>query len=351
MPTLTTVTSKTKSTLKWLSISLVYLSILLVIIRVGSAIKDRLAPTPPPPAEVTFGKLPAISFPRSAIDQKFTYSLDTITGFLPVLPPQVKVYKIAEVKPQFLALDIARQKAARAGFRSSEAKLSESWYRWLDQEYPSREITLNIFTNNFAISSPFLSDPIAPRLANSFASQNTAINRARDLLSATTSTFPGNLDLRLTKTLYYSIREDGSLKPETLIANTQVIRVDFFQTSIDNLPIYYPNATISTINVLVANLQDRPTVIGANFNHQLISTLAHTYPIKTAAEVFLELKDQKAYIASYFGEKTNIPIKNVFLAYYMGSEKQDFLMPIVIFEGDNGFYAYVSAIKDEWINK
>lgn len=350
MATLTYVTSKTKLTIKWLSISLIYLSILLVVIRIGFAIKERLYPAAPPPPAVTFGKLPSLIFPKSTIDKNFTYSIDTISGFLPILPPQVKVYSMKKTKPQFLALDIARQKVARAGFRSSESRLSENWYRWSDQGYPSREITFNIFSNDFTISSLFLSDPLASRFANNFASQNIAINTARGLLSATTD-FPDDLDLKLTKTLYYSIKEDGTLNPEANVVNAQAIRIDFFQKSIDELQIYYPNTSTSTINVLVANLQNQPLVIGANFNHQTVSTTAHTYPIKTAVQAFLELEKQKAYIASYFGESTIISIKKVYLGYYIGEEKQDFLMPIIVFEGDDGFFAYVSALTDEWIRR
>lgn len=349
MATLTYVTTKTKLTIKWLSISLIFLSILLVFMRIGFAVKERLFPAAPPPPAVTFGKLHPLSFPNSATDQKLTYSIDTISGFLPNMPPQVKVYGIIKAKPQFLALDLARQKVASAGFRSSETRLSETWYRWTDQGYPSREITFNLFSNDFTVSSPFLSDPIAYLFANSFSNQNAAINSAQALLSAVAS-FPDDLDLKLTKTLYYSITEDGRLNPEANINSAQAIRVDFFQKNVDNLPIYYPNSTTSTINVLVANLQNQPFVIGANYNHQPISSAAHTYPIKTAVDAFVELRDQKAYIVSYFGESLNISIRNVTLGYYIGNEKQDFLMPIIVFEGDEGFVAYVSAVTDEWIS-
>ena len=163
------------------------------------------------------------------------------------------------------------------------------------------------------------------------------------------SSLKQDIDLAKTKTLLYSIRE-GALVPEIKVANAKVIRVDLFQKNIDNLPIYYPNATTSILNFLVANIQNRPIVIGANFPYQPISNLGHTYPTKTAVKAFLELKDQKAYVASYFGENTNIFIRNVFLGYYIGHEKQDLLMPIIIFEGDDGFFAYVSAVTDEWIS-
>ena len=162
--------------------------------------------------------------------------------------------------------------------------------------------------------------------------------------------FLDDIDIDLTKTLYYSI-QDGQINPESNITNAQLIRLDFFQKSINGVPIYYPEVSTSPINAQVVNIRNNPTVIQANFNYQTITTINSTYPIKTVDQAFLELKDQKAYIASYFGENTNILIKNVTLGYYMGEEKQNYLMPIMIFEGNDGFFAYVSAITDEWVNR
>lgn len=349
MPTLTTVTTQTKLILKWLSMSILYLFVIFVTIKVGNAIKELIAPTPPPRPTVTFGKLHPISFPRNATDKTLTYSLNTITGFLPALPYQTKVYKMATIKPKFLALDNARQKTSNVGFRSSEIRLSGDWYRWTDNSYPLREVTLNIFSHDFTLSSPFLSDPLASQLASNFSNKNIAINTAQELLSGMSS-LPNDIALAKTKILFYSIK-DGTLVPETNVSKTQVIRVDFFQKDVDQLPIYYPNASTSIINLLATSIQNRQLVIGVNFNHQFISNTAYTYPIKTTGEAFNELRSQKAYIASYFGDTTNIPIKNVSLGYYIGKEKQSFLMPIVIFEGSDGFFAYVSAVKDEWISK
>ena len=351
MPTLTTVTTATKSTLKWLSISMVYFSILFAVIKIGVAIKERLAPAPPPPPTLAFGKLPSISFPKGEIDKTLTYSLDTITGFLPVLPYQAKVYKMTQIKPRFLALDNTRRKTANVGFRSSEVKLSKNWYRWTDESYPFREITLDIFFSHyFTLSSPFLSDPLASRFATNFSNENSAVNTAQEFLLGMSS-FPQDIDPARTKTLFYSISRDGDLVPETKASKAQVVRVDFFQKDIDKLPIYYPNASTSTLNLLVTSIQNQQIVIGINFPYQPISKSAYTYPIKTSSQAFSELKAQKAYIASYFGSATNISIKNVFLGYYIGREKQDYLMPVVIFEGQNGFFAYVSAVTDEWVSK
>ena len=90
-------------------------------------------------------------------------------------------------------------------------------------------------------------------------------------------------------------------------------------------------------------------VLEAKFDHFAIKDSSATYPIKTADEAFFELQGQKAYIASYFGEENTVHLKNVLLGYYMSETEAEYLMPIVIFEGDNGFFAYISAVTDEWI--
>ena len=348
MLTLTIAVSQTKILLKWLGILLSILIFVIIINKFVIDIKERLSPTRPPPPTVAFGKLPPILFPRNATDKTLTYSLDTLTGLFPTLPDQIKVHKMVEIKPEFLALDRSRQKVARLGFKSKETQISESLYRWLDEASPSREITFNIFTHDFNLSSAFLSDPLSTQSPGNFSDENSVINASRKFLS-TISSFPDDIDLTKTKTLLYSIK-DFNLFPATSISNAKVIRVDFFQGNVSELPVYYPNYSTSTINLLVIALEHKYLVVGANFHYQPISNESYTYPIKTASEAFEELKNQKAYIASYFNADANISIKNISLGYYIGTEKQNYLLPIVIFQGVNGFVAYVSAVRDEWIS-
>lgn len=347
MLTLTIAISQTKMLLKALGILLSLLIVIAIINKFIIDIKERLSPTRPPPPTVAFGKLPPILFPRNATDKTLTYSLNTITGLFPALPDQIKVYKMVEIKPEFLALDKTRQKVARLGFRFKEAYVSKNLYRWLDEASPSREITYNLFSHDFNLSSSFLSDPLSIQSPGIFSDENSAINASRQFLS-TISSFPDDIDLMKTKTLLYSIKDDN-LFPATSISNAKVIRVDFSQGDVSELPVYYPNYSTSTINLLVIAQERKYLVVGANFHYQPISRESYTYPIKTAPEAFEELKNQKAYIASYFGNDTNISIKNISLGYYIGIEKQNYLMPIIVFEGLNGFAAYVSAVRDEWI--
>ena len=351
MLTLTRTVVQTKLTLKWLGISITVLFLISVLTKNGATIKEHLFPVTPPPTTVTFGKLPPIYFPISAMDKTIlSYSLDTITGLLPTFPDQAKVYKMLTVKPEFLALDKARQKVYRVGLGSTETRLAENLYRWTDEVYLSREITLNLFSHDFTLSSSFLSSPAVINSIGNFSNENSAISTSREFLHGM-SFFPDDIDIARTKTLFYSIKT-GRLTPITNVSSAQVVRVDFFQKNVDTLPIYYPNASTSTVNLLILGPRgplNQETVVEANFHYQPISYQFATYPIKTTSQAYDELKSQKAYIASYYGGGSSILIKNIFLGYYIGATKQNYLMPIVIFEGEGGFFAYVSAVRDEWI--
>jgi hypothetical protein len=112
------------------------------------------------------------------------------------------------------------------------------------------------------------------------------------------------------------------------------------------IPVLYPHPPYSTMSFWIASGQNSQEVDAASFVHREILTDSHaTYPIKTAQEAFDALKAGDGYITSYQGADTNILISNVYLGYYLGEENQGYLMPIIVFEGQNNFFAYVSAIK------
>jgi len=157
---------------------------------------------------------------------------------------------------------------------------------------------------------------------------------------------PSDIDQTKTQANLLSLK-NGSLVPATSVSNTQLIGVVFYQKDVDGLPIYYENPNSSNINILVGS---NHKILEANYIHQTVTGDFSTYPLKTVQQAFADLKQGKGYIASYYGPSTNIVINNVFLAYYIGSQTQKYLMPIVVFVGNNDFYAYVPAVTDGWIN-
>lgn len=349
MFTLTKASKETKSLIKWTTIFLIFLFIIFILFKIGLTIKEALYPTPPPAPTASFGKINFASFPKNVTDKDFSYSVDTVSGFLPDFPRLVTVYKLVKPKPDLLGLEKATQKANSGGFENGPFKVSDFVYDWntANGDPLLKTLRLNILDSNFEVTSNFLSDPtLIP--ADNIPSKDKAINIATSFLSKMNIS-TDTLDMENPQAQILSI-QNNSLVEATSISNTQLIRINFFQLNIDNLPIYNPDPNISNVSVLVAGAQQGDgQVIQASYNLQSLSSEKATYPIKSATQAFEELKKGKAYISSFSGTSKTISIKDVFLGFYVPDGNQDYLQPIIIFKGKDGFYAYVNAITDEWI--
>ena len=110
----------------------------------------------------------------------------------------------------------------------------------------------------------------------------------------------------------------------------------------------YPHPPYSTMHFLIGGSNSN-AIFDSSFTHQQISADSTSYPIISSEDAFTILKDNRAYIASYYGDTSNITIKDLYLAYYLSDKRQDYVMPIYVFEGRDGFFAYVSAVSNEWI--
>lgn len=348
MPTLSQISFETKAITKWGGIILGTILTLFILFKLGVFIKDTLYPTPPPPPTVGFDILNPIEFPNQKSENNFNYSLDTLTGQLPNFPDRAKVYKIAKAEPDLLALRKAKDKAYRANFKQDPVLIGQNVYKWtLDQPF-SKTLSYNILTLDFNLTSSFLSNENAVT-GKSFPLDEATITDAAKSFFLSLDSFPDDINAEKTVLDLFTIK-NYVLLSATSISNAQAARVYFFQKDVDEKPIFYSNPKASPINALVTGGDNQPQVSEANYFYQKITDQSETYPIKTAEQAFEELKSGKAYVASFPEDQNNISIKDVYLGYYIGDKKQSYLMPIVIFEGNDGFFAYLSSITDEWIN-
>lgn len=342
LPDLNTVKIHVKKYFKKGLIIFGILLMILVLMRMLTSLKNSIFPDASSLPQAAFGKLPA-PFQNNSGEANFTFSVDTISGLLPNFQTITKVYKIMPVKPDLLAVKKTQEKVRGAGFTKEGAPLSEDSYQWVEQN-PAKIITMNILTYDFVFFTPYLTTQSIQTFDNLNQVQ-MAIGNAESFLSSM-FLFPQDLDEKKTKTTNYSIL-NNTLVPATSISNTNIVRVDFFQEDIDNLPIFYENE--SNINLLVGKEQNQLRVVEAHYSYKTISEESSTYAIKTTSEAFLDLKQGKGFISQRPQNINNMAIKNVFLGYYMKEKRSDFLLPVIVFQGDN-FIVYVSAVKDEWIN-
>ncbi len=350
MLTLSQASRETKQILKWGGIFFTGLMIFLVLLRLATIIKNTYFPTIPKPT-IAFGKLQPQNFPANAVNQNFTYSINTLTGGLPNLSSQLKVYRMRPFQPDLLAVNKFQNRIKNAGFEEGYTAISDKIFEWKsNQSYGGIEkrIRFNTINNNFTVTSLYKTDADVLSAKN-LPTETKAIDIATNFLK-NIEALPEDIDLEKIKNNLFSIQNE-SLITATSLSNSQVIEVNFFQKDINKLPIFYEKPNSSNISILIAGGKYQSQVVGVNFIYQPILEESSTYPLKSVTAAYEELKNGQAYIASYFGTSENITITNVFLAYYIGSQTQDFLMPVFVFEGNDGFFAYVPAVTDEWINK
>ncbi len=346
MLTLHAATEDAKALAKIAIVLVVLVIIIVLLMPFFNAFLNSLFPKQVALPEARFGKVPHISFPENSLQKNFTYTINTLPGDLPTFPDRVNVYQIPAPQPNLLALERAKQRVADVGFFSQPTPITDTLYQWIETSVLSKKLEFDILSLNFGLDSTYLT-PEASMSAGSLPLDTKATEMTTNFITKLSS-FPGDIDQGKTKITYYIIA-DGKLKEIPTRESAQILRVSFFQNNLAELPIYYPNPPFSTMNLLVGGgEQFSPTVIGGLFTHYTPDS-SSTYAIKTSQQAFDDLKNKRGYIASHNGSSNNIVITDVKLGYYAPYVSQGYLLPIIVFEGEEGFLGYVEAIADNWL--
>jgi len=159
MPSLYETTSLTKTILKWFGIIIGSILLIVLLYRGGKLLASILFPKQPDPPKVAYGKLPTIIFPDSVTKQPFTYTLDTISGTLGNFPDRVNIYKTISPTPNLLNLQNARNNLTTTRFTTDETYITDTQYSWRDNLRNDKVLSMNIVSNDFTISSNYLTYP------------------------------------------------------------------------------------------------------------------------------------------------------------------------------------------------
>ena len=385
--TLHSTTEVAKKVVIGASIGIGSIVLIVVLFRVGVFFKDVLFPPKIDSANEAYGKIPELVFPQSTIKRNLTYTIDTLNGSLPTdFPDRLIIYPMVVKTPSLLDLQTIKRRVQTLGFFDASGNLvpeiprGGASYEWDETTGLQRKIIYDIVTQNFILTSNYLTS-LTVLNAQNLGDETTAFDRVQGLLGSIDS-YPDDIDSTLTKNpspdMDYVTKPqlfaivNGVLQPTTSLSNAQVIRVDLYQKEIDysltagqgkelthfqnfdmKLPILYPHPPHSTIHFFVASGSNGSDVVDGSYTHQTINLKPDqqaTYPIKTPTEAFDDLKNGRGYVAAYNGTSNQILINKVYLAYYLGEKIQQYLMPIIVFEGQDGFFAYVSAVQDSALN-
>jgi len=347
MASLTDTAQTTRKALKYGVIVIIVLIILKIAWDVTKNVWHIIHPAPPPPPTVAFGKLPKLKFPERDTPQ-LTYRLETVQGALPTLPDVGRVYFMPKEPPSLLALDREKQKARQMGFTTEPVKTGASTFRWTTTDVPPTTLEIDINNGNFHFRYQYENDqeilvqknlPIDEQSAK----EGKSFLRGLGLLSEDIAT--GSAEFNYLKFI------SPNLIPAVSLSEADFVRVNFFRADLHGLRILPPNPKEASISFLFSGDRRRDKrIIEVHYNYFLIDiNTSATYPLKPINTAWQELQEGEGYIANLGQNEEEIVIRRIYLAFYDSKEAQHFLQPVYVFEGDQGFYAYVSAIDPKWM--
>lgn len=323
----------------------IFLTVGRILLGISINVYKKLFPAPPPPPTVKFGKLPKLDFPESS-KVSLTYNLETSTGDFPKLSTQAKVFFMPKINPNLLSLDVAKERAKRLGFASDPEQVSETIYKFRSPTFPS-SLEVNIVTGIFSISYDLNADKTP--LDRKPPTGEVAASLVRSYLSSA-DVLPD--DLNGPSEPEFLKLSDGKFVSALSLSESDVIKVNFFRKSYDDLPSLTTNPIESNVWFIVTGAQTKgQQIIAGEFHYYSVDeSQSSTYPIKTPQKAFEELQSGNAFIANQglVKDGENLKIRRIYLAYFDSETPSEFFQPIYVFEGDKGFIAYVPAVTAEY---
>lgn len=337
-------------TRKALKIGAVFIVAILVVRgtwQVTGKIITMLKPPPKEEPDYKFGtRLTAIQFPTPPTIPPLSFQLETIDQKLPVFPEIQNVYFIPINVYSLLTLEDAKIKAAAYDFKGESSQLqgaSETTYQWRKGAEIGSTLTMRIITQNFDFRYEYEKDQAMLNSGRNF-DEKSVISEANNFLRKG-GFLHGDLAGGLKTTVYYQYDPNGLEKVYSIL-DADFIRVNYQRTNINELPVLSANPNKTNVSLLVSKSSKQP-VVEAGFNYYPITTSSvATYPIRPAVDAWNELKDGRAFIADLGDNQSGqVKITHVYLAYFDPASPQNYLQPIYVFDGINGFRAFVPALS------
>jgi hypothetical protein len=302
-----------------------------------------------PKATLAFGKLPKLPYPQKDTPTDISYTLELPQGKLPLFENLGYVYFMPPFQRNINALEEAREKARVFRFSPQEKQVAETIpnvYVFQSPSEPSN-FTINIITGIFSIGYNFDSNPQAVSGIPPTSAEITG--RVTGILSSA-NIFPEDFNQGPTHSNFLKI-ENGEFVEVTSLSEANLVRVDLFRNGYGikgDIPAVTANFPNSNVWFMYAGGSKNP-VVGEYHYFPVDKNRTATYPLKTAEQAWQELTGGKAFIAN----RGNVQIKNmiirkVYMAYYDAGQYASFYQPIVVFEGENDFAAYVPAVANDY---
>lgn len=339
----------TRRTVNWAILGVIAYILLRIFWSIFVVVFFAIFPPKATPPNHAFGKLPAIKFAATIASPsaQLTYELETIQGSVPTASESATVYFMPKAAPNLLALSKSQDFATRLEFDPTPIQESKNIYRFNDALLPLRRLRYDILSSNFIVRYAFEKDP------SIFTEKNLPLPDAAKIEATNLleSYDLSNSDLSEGNTTVTFWRLSGDqLVATTSLSQADAVRVDFFRKMIGDTQVFTAmpdEAPVSIIFSGSANSKKHVLQFAYTFWPIDYQTTA-TYGLKPSAQAWQELQSGKGYIARYPKVGNTAVVRSVYLGYFDSFEPQTYIQPIFVFEGDDGFLAYVPAVAAPW---
>lgn len=351
MPSLTEIAQYTRKAIKYSTIGILVIIIFSLSRKIFIDYWEKTHPKPPPPATVSFGKLPAVEFPQIAQPTQLEYQLETSSGGLPDLGTQSKVFLSFYKRPTLLAEEKAKNEAAALGFVEKAKIVDKETLRWNKQTQVNQTLEMNIYSGAFSMNFDWQNHKESILAAEPLEDQE-AINQAKSFLKRI-ERLENDLDNGRFEASYNQIK-GFKIEPALSLSEANVTQVNVFRQNIEEMPVITADPQKGIVSLLFSGVSSvDQKIITVSFNYFPVNLeKSATYPIKTAAQAWEELKNGQAFISRWKPleqTKKKVIIRKIYLAFYDQWEPQDYLQPVFVFEGDDQFQALLAAVTTQWV--
>jgi hypothetical protein len=309
----------------------------------------RIFPPPPPEVTVPFGILPKIPFPQKEFPEGLNFTLETADGQFPKLASQLPVYEMPPIPQNINALNDAKAVVRSLNFDPNGKPILESTPNvWIfNKPGAPATLTMNIITGGFSINYDYVQNPSA--LLGVPSEQERAKSQIKTLLQNGGLLTPDLIDGNYT---HQFIRAQGNtLSPVDSLSEANLIKINIFRRNRgtnNDIPSVTPEMPEANVWFIFGSNTNQ-IIRGEYYHFPISDDKTGTYPLKTSETAWEDLKSKNAFIVS-LGDNVdnNITVRRIYHAYFDWGQYQAFYQPVVVFEGDDGFLAYVPAVESEF---
>lgn len=328
---------------------LFYIAFRLIMSRSVTPVPSADTPIPAAPPDIYFGKLSRLN-PSTSIEYppEYTFLLDNVEGKPVTATQSARVFFLKQKPTRFGYLETAYTMAKNMKFDTALTRHILDGINVVF-ETDDKKAVIDIADYNFEYRVKYEQRP--ELFANpAIPPDSTVVENARQFLR-TLLKYPTELSQGIYEIIYLKYNpETDTFVVVTDPDDANAVEVDFFRPDIDSHPVKPPRYFNSQNYVVLTYANKKAEIIKAQIKY-FEKDDAHfgTYPLKSADAAYAQLTDGKGIIVSAGNNSSTVTINQMFLGYYDPDVYQEYLQPVYIFLGENGFAAYVPAVDEEYV--